>query len=149
MDNYYEGVPTAPPPKTGWLAFSATVLVVSGIFKIFDALWAFKYDDELSQDVQTFIFEHDLRSWGWVWLIVGIVLIVVGLAVVTGSEIARGVGIFAAAFAAVTFLPWIYYKPTWTILSVSLAILVIYGLAAHGGRRSRPQSTGPSTPAPA
>ncbi len=149
MDNYYEGVPTAGPPRTGWLTFSATLLVVSGIFKIFDALWAFKYDDELSQDVQTFIFEHDLQSWGWVWLIVGIVLIVVGLAVVTGSEIARGVGIFAAAFAAVTFLPWIYYKPTWTILSVSLAILVIYGLAAHGGKRSGIRPTGPSTPAPA
>jgi len=143
VDNYYEGVPTGAPPRTGWLVFAATVLVVSGIFKIFDALWAFKYDDELSPEVQTFLFEHDLASWGWVWLIVGIVLIVVGLAVVTGSEIARYVGIFAAAFAAVTFLPWIYYKPTWTVLSVTLAILVIYGLAAHGGRRS----TG--TPAPA
>jgi hypothetical protein len=145
VDNYYEGVPTAAPPRTGWLAFSATLLVVSGIFKIFDAIWAFKYDDEMSQEVQTFLFEHDLRSWGWVWLIVGIVLIVVGLAVVTGSEIARGLGSFAAAFAAVTFLPWIYFKPTWTILSVSLAILVIYGLAAHGGRRSQ----SPGTPAPA
>ena len=79
MDNYYEGVPTGAPPRTGWLVFAATVLVVSGIFKIFDALWAFKYDDELSPEVQTFLFEHDLASWGWVWLIVGIVLIVVGL----------------------------------------------------------------------
>jgi hypothetical protein len=140
VDNYYEGVPTGPPPRNGWLAFAATVLVVSGIFKIFGALWAFKYDDELSHEVQTFLFEHDLTARGWVWLIVGIV---VGLAVVTGSEIARYVGIFAAAFAAVTFLPWIYYKPTWTVLSVTLVILVIYGLAAHGGRRS----TG--TPAPA
>jgi hypothetical protein len=145
VDNYYEGAPTTPPPRTGWLTFAATVLVVSGIFKIFDALWAFKYDDdsEVSQQVQTFLFEHDLTSWGWVWLIVGIVLIVVGLAVVTGSEIARYVGIFAAAFAAVTFLPWIYFQPLWTVLSVSLAVMVIYGLAAHGGRRS----TG--TPAPA
>jgi hypothetical protein len=147
VDNYYEGVPTAPPPRTGWLAFAATVLVVSGIFKVFDALWAFKYDDdsEVSQQVQTFLFEHDLTAWGWVWLIVGIVLIVVGLAVVTGSEIARYLGIFAAAFAAVTFLPWIYYKPTWTVLSVALAVMVIYGLAAHGGRRA----TGTGTPAPA
>jgi hypothetical protein len=140
VDTYYEGVPTGPPPRNGWLAFAATVLVVSGIFKIFGALWAFKYDDELSHEVQTFLFEHDLIAWSWVWLIVGIV---VGMAVVTGSEIARYVGIFAAAVAAVTFLPWIYYKPTWTVLSVTLVILVIYGLAAHGGRRS----TG--TPAPA
>src|SRR4029450_2079187 len=110
VDNYYEGVPTAPPPKTGWLAFAATLLVVSGIFKIFDALWAFKYDDEVSSEVQTFLFEHDLQAWGWVWLIVGIVLIVVGLAVVTGSEVARWIGIFAGGFARLPLLPLVYHQ---------------------------------------
>jgi hypothetical protein len=55
---------------------------------------------------------------------------------VTGAEWARRVGIVAASIATITFLPWIYYQPLWTILSVSLAVLVIYALAAHGGRRS-------------
>jgi hypothetical protein len=105
---------------------------VSGIFKILDALWAFKYDD-VSDQVQTVLFERDLTSWGWLWLTVGIVLIAAGFAVVTGAEWARWVGIVAASIAAITFLPWIYYQPLWTILSVTLAVLVIYALAAHGG----------------
>jgi len=126
-----------PLRGAGWLAFAGTLLVVGGAFKILDALWAFKYDDELSDDVQTVIFEGDLNAWGWVWLVIGIVLIIAGIAVVSGSEWARWFGIFVATVAAIGFLPWIYYKPLWTILSVTLAVMVIYALAIYGGRRMR------------
>jgi len=125
----------------GWLAFAGTLLVVSGVFKILDALWAFKYDDEVPEDVQTVLFENDLASWGWVWLGTGIVLVAAGIAVVSGAQWARWVGIVAASVAAMLFLPWIYYQPLWTILSVGLAILVVYALATYGGPRI------PETPA--
>jgi len=69
------------------------------------------------------------------------VLIVAGIAVVGGSEWARWFGIVVAALAAIAFLPWIYYQPLWTILSVSLALLVVYALATYGGRQV------PGTPA--
>jgi hypothetical protein len=127
--------PESPRRRANWVAFAAALLAVSGIFKIFDALWAFKYDDDVSSEVQTFIFERDLTSWGWVWLVVGIVLIATGFAVVTGAEWARWVGIVAASLAAITFLPWIYYQPLWTILSVTLAMLVVWALAVYGGRQ--------------
>ena len=130
-----QGNPSTPS-EVRWLAFAAALLAVSGVFKILDALWAFKYDDERSEEVQTVLFERDLTSWGWVWLVVGVVLIATGFAVVTGAEWARWVGIVAASLAMITFLPWIYYQPLWTVLSVTLAVLVIYALAAHGGSRS-------------
>jgi uncharacterized membrane protein HdeD (DUF308 family) len=119
----------------GWLGFAGALLVVSGAFKILDALWAFKYDDDLSEGVQTILFEGDLTSWGWVWLTVGIVLVVTGFAVISGAEWARWVGMVVAGLAAIAFLPWIYYQPFWTALSVTLAILVIYALATYGGGR--------------
>ena len=119
----------------GWLAFAGALLVVSGAFKILDALWAWKYDDELSDPVQTVLFEGDLTSWGWVWFFVGILLLATGFAVISGAEWARWVGMIVAGLAAIAFLPWIYYQPFWTMLSVTLAILVIYALAAYGGGR--------------
>lgn len=143
MTGYYGETRVMAPRAAGWLSFAAALLVVSGIFKILDALWAFKYDDDVSDEVQTVLFENDLASWGWVWLGVGIILILAGFAVVSGSEWARWVGIVAASLAAISFLPWIYYKPLWTILSVTLAVLVIYALAAYGGPRE------PVTPASA
>ncbi len=135
MDVLYDERASAPK-GTGWLTFAATLLILSGIFKVLDALWAFKYDDDgaISKRVQTILFEGDLTSWGVVWLVVGIVLILAGAAVITGSEWARWIGIVVAAVAAVSFLPWIYFEPFWTILSVTLAILVVYALATYGGR---------------
>jgi hypothetical protein len=143
VTDYYGETRVMTPRAAGWLSFAAALLVVSGIFKILDALWAFKYDDDVSDEVQTVLFENDLASWGWVWLGVGIILILAGFAVVSGSQWARWVGIVAASLAAISFLPWIYYKPLWTILSVTLAVLVIYALAACGGPRE------PVTPASA
>lgn len=43
-------------------------------------------------------------------------------------------GILAGCIAAIVYLPWIYFQPLWTILSVTLAILVVYALATYGGR---------------
>jgi hypothetical protein len=143
VTDYYGETRVMTPRAAGWLSFAAALLVVSGIFKILDALWAFKYDDDVSDEVQTVLFENDLASWGWVWLGVGIILILAGFAVVSGSQWARWVGIVAASLAAISFLPWIYYQPLWTILSVTLAVLVIYALAAYGGPRE------PVTPASA
>jgi hypothetical protein len=131
------------PKGTGWLTFAATLLIVSGIFKVLDALWAFKFDDEESSRVQTIVFEHDLTSWGVVWLVVGILLILAGAAVITGAEWARWVGIITAGLAAIAFLPWVYFEPFWTILSVSLAMLVVYALATYGGRQA-PTATPPA-----
>ena len=133
MTDYDPPRPVSPQRAASWLAFAGALLVLSGVFKILDALWAFKYDDEVSQEVQTILFENDLQSWGWVWLFVGIVLIAAGIAVVSRIQWARWVGIVAATLAAISFLPWIYYQPLWTILSVTLAVLAIYALAAYGG----------------
>jgi hypothetical protein len=135
VSDYYGDTRVLTPRAAGWLSFAAALLVVSGIFKIFDALWAFKFDDDVSEEVQTVLFENDLESWGWVWLVVGVVLILAGFAVISGAQWARWVGIVAASLAAIAFLPWIYYQPLWTILSVTLAVLVIYALAAYGGPR--------------
>jgi hypothetical protein len=126
--------PEKPPRQVSWLSFAAALLVVSGIFKIFDALWAFKYDDEVTE-VQTVLFERDLVPWGWVWLVVGIFLIAAGFAVVKGAEWARWFGIIVAGVTAIMSFQWIYFQPLWTILSVGLCVAVIFPLAAYGGRR--------------
>lgn len=129
-------VEAGPPPGLRLLAFAAALLGMAGVFKIFDALWAFKYDDEVGEGVQTVLFENDLASWGWLWLAVGIALIASAFAVVQGSELGRWFGIVAASLAAIVNYPWIWVQPILTILNVSLCVVVIYTLAVYGGKRS-------------
>ena len=124
---------TGTMPGLGWITFAATLLIVGGIFKIFDAFWAFKYDDDVPEGLQTVLFENDLAAWGWLWLLLGVLLIAAGLAVMRGAQWARWFGIVAAGFAAIVVFPWIYFQPLWTILSVSVALMAVYALAAYGG----------------
>jgi hypothetical protein len=125
--------PTVYRRGEGWLVFAAVMLLLSGTFKIFDAIWAFKYDDEVSDQVQTIVFEGDLATYGWVWLVVGIILIGAGIAVIGGAQWGRWIGIVAASIAALAYMPWIYFQPFWAFVSIALAVLVIYGLAVYGG----------------
>jgi hypothetical protein len=119
----------------GWLAFAASLLVIVGIFKIFDAIWAFKYDDELAGEVRTIVFDQDLTAWGWIWLLLGILLIVAGFAVVKGMEWARWFGLVVLAAAAIANYSWIVWAPLWTLVLEAIYGAAIYGLLVYGGRR--------------
>jgi hypothetical protein len=119
----------------GSLTFSSSLLVIMGIFRILDAIWAFKYDDEIPGGIQTIIFDQNLAAWGWIWLLLGILMIVGGYAVVKGMEWARWFGVAVLAVAAVTNYSWIVYRPFWTLALEAIYLIGIYGLLVYGGRR--------------
>jgi hypothetical protein len=121
----------------GWLTFAAIVLITAGIMRIFDALWAFDKEDEIGEELQVLLFEDDLMSYGWVWLIVGVLMILAGLSLFSGSELARWFGILMGVVGAVSSMLWIYQFPVWSLVGVMVSMLVIYGLAAYGGRQAR------------
>jgi uncharacterized membrane protein len=128
--------PVNERPGSGWLVFSAALLLLSGVSKILDALWAFKFDEDLGGGaVRTVIFDENLEAWGWVWLVLGIVLIVAAFAVLRGADWARWVGVTVGILTGALAMMWIFYQPFWAILTVALAILVVYALTVYGGSR--------------
>ncbi len=118
----------------GWLVFAGVVLGVAGIMRIFDAIWAFSYHGVVPEDFQGAIFGHSLKTYAWVYLIVGIVLILCAFGVVARSQVSRWIGIFAGAVAAISAVWWMPFYPVWSLIYVLLGVLVIYGLAAYGSR---------------
>jgi hypothetical protein len=118
-----------------WLTFSAILLVLAGIMRIFDAIWAFSYNGPLVDDLHGAIFGHSLTTYGWIWLIVGIILVGAGFNVMLSgtavAQVARWIGIVAAGIAAVTSVAWLPYYPIWSLIYIGLAMAVIYGLVAH------------------
>ena len=75
-----------------------------------------------------------MKTYGWVYLVVAIILILCALFVLQGSQIARWVGIAAGAVAAISAVWWMPYYPIWSLTYVGLGAIVIYALAAYGGR---------------
>ena len=121
--------------RSGWLTFSAVVLIIAGIMRVIDAIWAFTYQ-RYPGNLQGALLGHSLATYGWIWLIIGIILIAAGILVLgpgnqPSAEISRWVGIIAAALAAISAMFVIPYYPVWSLLYMIVAILVIYGLSAH------------------
>jgi magnesium-transporting ATPase (P-type) len=122
--------------RSGWLVFSAVVLIIAGIMRLFDAIWAFRYNGPVPDGLHDALFGYSLTTYAWVWLIVAAILIAAGLLVLSPSanlaeETARWIGIAAAAIAAITAITWVPYYPIWALMYVGIAIAVIYGLSFH------------------
>jgi hypothetical protein len=104
------------------------MLIVAGAVSILNSIWAFRYSDTLADLI---IFEEDLEVWGIIWLVVGIILILAGIALFSLERWARWVGIVAASIAILSNLSWAQIQPTQSLIGAALAALVVYGLAAR------------------
>jgi len=125
----------------GWVAYAAIVLTIAGIFGVIDGLTAV-YKSTFFTANAVFVFS-DLRTWGWITFGVGVASLLSGLFVLSGSQAARWVGVTVAGLSAVGQLLFAQAYPLWALMIMTLDFLVIYGLAAHGGRE---QAEARSTP---
>jgi hypothetical protein len=123
-------------PGGGWLLFAGIALMVAGVMRIFDAIWAFRYHGVLPSNLEAAIFGHSLKTYGWIYLIVAIVMILAGVGVMARSQIARWIGIVAAAILGISAIWWMPYYPIWSLTYIGICFFIIYGLAVHGGGES-------------
>jgi hypothetical protein len=119
--------------RSGWLFFAGSVMGLAGLMRIVDAIWAFNYDGPVPQELQDGILGDELDSYAWLWLGVGILLLVSSFLILERSQVARWVGMIAAAVAAITAMTWMPYYPIWSLVYVGIAVLVFYALARYGG----------------
>lgn len=119
----------------GWILFSMVVLLTAGIMRVFDGIWMIHNANavQTSYNLTGSLFGTSLKTYGWIYLLVGVLLILVALALASGSEVARWLGIAAGAVLSISAVWWIPYAPVWALLYVGLGVAVIYGLAVFGG----------------
>jgi hypothetical protein len=121
--------------RSGWLTFAGVVLIVNGIMRILDAIWAFSYNGTVVSKLHGAIYGHSLNVYGVIWLIVGIVSVAAGYLALRpgslGAEVSRRAGIAVAGVGAVLAMSWMPYYPVWSLVYVALGILVVYALLVH------------------
>jgi hypothetical protein len=119
--------------EQGWLIFAGTVLGLMGVMRIIDSIWAFRYNGALPENLEAGVLGDSLTSYAWLWLIVGVILLVSSFAVLARSQFARWIGVFATGFAAVSAIAWMPYYPVWSLMYMLLSIYTMYVLINHAG----------------
>src|SRR5262245_39259507 len=104
--------------------------------RIIDGIWALGYNGAVPDRLQNAVLGHNLDTYGWLWIVVGAVLLLASFGVVVRSQVSRWIGYIAAAFLAVTAAFWLPYYPVWSLLYIALAVMAFYGLARYGGRET-------------
>ncbi|MBW5480999.1 DUF7144 family membrane protein [Streptomyces bambusae] len=132
------GGPATPGPRPGsgtkggeWAAggtvFAGVMLSVSGVFTLLEGIIALA-NNEVYRRFGDYIFRFDLTAWGWIHLILGILLFVTGLAVLKGAEWGRIAGIAFACLSVVAHFLWLPYQPLWSLVAIAIAVFIIWAL---------------------
>ncbi len=119
----------------GWIVFAGVILMLAGVMKIFDAIWAFSYHGVVVVNLQGAVLGHNLKTYGWVDVVVAAILILCAFAVLANMPVGRWIGIVAAAIAAIDAIWWMPFYPVWGFVYIVIALLVIYALAVYGGEQ--------------
>lgn len=115
----------------GWSAFAGCMLVMIGIFQTIEGIAAIA-KDEFFVVGQEYAFKFDVTTWGWIHLILGIIVFFAGLGIFSGNVLARTVGVIVAIGSAVANFLWLPYQPVWSSIMIAVCVAVIWALTAHG-----------------
>ena len=117
---------------TGWIAFAGVLMIISGGVNALYGLVAAVNDDWVVWTNRSSLL-LDLSQWGWVHMVVGLVLLLAGIGVFSGNVLARTVGVIVAALSLIANFFFIPAYPVWSIAVVTIDLLIIWALTAHGG----------------
>lgn len=116
----------------GWIVFAGTMMIMLGFFQAIEGLVALFDDGYYLVANDGLVVSADFTVWGWVHLLTGLVALGAGIGVIMGQTWARVIGVIVAMFSAVANLAFLAAYPIWSVLAITLDIIVIYALTVHG-----------------
>ena len=118
---------------TGWVVFAGIMMMLVGILHALDGLVAIVKDQVYYTGANArLVVSVDYTTWGWVHLIVGVVVVLAGFAVLTGAMWARIVAICLACLSVILNIAFLAAYPVWSLTIIAFDVVTIYALAVHG-----------------
>ena len=126
---------TREPAVSGWaiggITFAGTMLILIGIFQAIDGLVAI-FNDDFFLATQNYTFNLDTTAWGWIHLLLGIVMVLAGWSIFAGKTWAAVVALTLAMLSALANFFFIPYYPLWSLVMIALDCWVIWALTRPG-----------------
>jgi hypothetical protein len=115
----------------GFTVFAAIMMLMVGVFQALQGLIAI-FENEFYVQTRNYLFEFDATTWGWIHLVIGLLVAFAGWGLLSGQTWARVVGITLAVLSATANFLFIPYYPIWSTVIIAVDIFVIWALTAHG-----------------
>jgi predicted membrane metal-binding protein len=114
---------------TGWIIFAGWMMIIIGMLDFFEGLIAIIRGSYYAITPNQIVVV-DLKTWGWVTLIWGIVVLLAGFGLLSGSSWSRW---FAIVVGSLNFLAQLGFVgssqyPLWALTVLALTAVVLYAL---------------------
>jgi len=115
---------------TGIVIFVAVMLAINGIWGIFVGIAAIA-KGEFFVLGPNYVYEFSAVGWGWIHLILGILVLIVAVALLMGKEWARWPTVVLAGLQAIAQFFFLPYYPWWALLIIALDVIIIWALLTY------------------
>ena len=135
MSQYESREPAVSGWAIGGITFAAALLLIIGVFEMISGISAIA-TNTIFVKTQDYVFNLDTTAWGWIHLILGVLLFLTGLGLMQRATWAGVVAIILAMLSAIANFFWIPYYPFWAIIEIALAIWVIWAITRPAAIRT-------------
>jgi hypothetical protein len=122
----------------GWIWFAGLTLIMLGTFNIIQGFAAVFTDDVFIATEGGGVI-LDVTGWGWIHLIIGLLALLAGFGLFSGATWARVFAVIVVMINAIAQLASLNFHPVWSIIVITLDVLVIWALIVHGGEARETQ----------
>jgi len=116
----------------GWIGFAGMILILNGLFSAIQGLVAIIGTDLYYVVANGSLFLFDISGWGWWNLVFGVLLLITGLALLSGATWARVLAIILVSLSAIGQLLLLPAQPWWSVIVIAIDVLVIFAISMHG-----------------
>jgi len=122
----------SPRAWSGWIGFAGLLIMIIGAIDFFEGLIAVIRKEYYAFTPQGLII-FNVTTWGWLAMIMGVVLFLVGLGLTGGAGWARWVAIVLIVVNLLGQIGWVgsSQHEIWALTMVALQIIVLFALTAR------------------
>jgi hypothetical protein len=118
----------------GLVLFASILLLVIGCFNLIQGIAAIANSHVFVANAHYVI--ANLRAWGWITLIFGVLQLLAAAGVLAGNQLARWFAVVILGLNAIDQMFFIPAYPFWSLTIIAMDVVALYGLCAHGSRRN-------------
>jgi len=111
----------------GMTLVAAVFMMIGGLFDFFEGLAAL-IRGQFFVVLPNYAFSISITGWGWLHLITGALVFVVGASLLTDHLWARIAGVVVASLSAVMNFVTMPYYPVWAFIVIALDIFIVWAL---------------------
>jgi hypothetical protein len=118
----------------GLVLFASILLLVVGCFNAIQGIAAIANSHVFTANAH-YVFAN-LKTWGWITLILGALQLVAAAGVLAGNQLARWFAVVVIGLNAIDQMFFIPAYPFWSLTIIAMDVFALYGLCAYGSRRN-------------